>query len=132
MPDADKSPENDVNSRVADLVQHVLLGEAVDEGPSLVFVADDEGRYVAVNKRACDALGYTRAEILGKRVTEVAVADDAPGLYEAMLRDGRASGVTEIRCKDGRQLPLRYHAAQVTVARVPFWVSIGVIDPQDS
>ena len=132
MPDAAKSPENDVNSRVADLVQHVLLGEAVDEGPSLVFVADDEGRYVAVNKRACDALGYTRAEILGKRVTEVAVADDAPGLYEAMLRDGSASGVTEIKCKDGRQLALRYHAAQVKVARVPFWVSIGVIDPQDS
>ena len=132
MPDAEKSPENDVNSRVADLVQHVLLGEAVDEGPSLVFVADDEGRYVAVNKRACEALGYTRAEILGKRVTEVAVSDDAPGLYEAMLEDGSASGVTEIKCKDGRQLPLRYHAAQVKVARVPFWVSIGVIDPQDS
>ena len=71
-------------------------------------------------------------EILGKRVTEVAVADDAPGLYEAMLRDGSASGVTQIRCKDGRLLSLRYHAAEVKVARVPFWVSIGVIDPQDS
>jgi PAS domain S-box-containing protein len=124
-----KPTETEVNSRVSDLVQHVLLGEAIDEGPSLVFVADDEGRYVAVNKRACEALGYTRAEILGKRVTEVAVADDAPGLYEAMLRDGSASGVTQIRCKDGRLLSLRYRAAQVIVARVPFWVSIGAIDP---
>ena len=132
MPDAGEPTEREVNSHVADLVQHVLLGEAVDDGPSLVFVADDQGRYVAVNRRACDELGYTRAEILGKRVTEIAVAEDAPELYQAMLRDGSASGVTQIRCKDGRLLPLRYHAAEVKVARVPFWVSIGVIDPQDS
>ena len=132
MSDAGEPTEREVNSHVADLVQHVLLGEAVDDGPSLVFVADDQGRYVAVNRRACDELGYTRAEILGKRVTEIAVAEDAPELYQAMLRDGSASGVTQIRCKDGRLLPLRYHAAEVKVARVPFWVSIGVIDPQDS
>jgi PAS domain S-box-containing protein len=111
-------------------VQQFLLGQAVDAGPVLIFVADEQGRYAAVNRRACEALGYTRAELLGMRVTDVAVSPEAPELYEAMLRRQHDTGVTPIRCKDGRLLPLRYHAAQVTVAQMAFWVSIGVIEPE--
>ncbi|HVA30290.1 MAG TPA: PAS domain-containing protein [Gaiellaceae bacterium] len=117
-----------LGGRATDQIQHVLLGEAVDVGPALVFVADDDGRYVAVNQRACDALGYTRVEMLARRVTDVAVAPEAPELYEAMLRDRTSSGVTPIRRKDGRLLRLRYNASEVTVAKMTFWVSIGVID----
>ena len=52
----------------------------------LVFVADDEGRYVAVNRHACETLGYSRRHLLGMRVTEAAVAPEAPELDETMLR----------------------------------------------
>jgi PAS domain S-box-containing protein len=109
-------------------VQQFLLGQAVDEGPALIFVADDQGRYAAVNSRVCEALGYTRSELLDMRVTDVAVAPEAPDLYEAMLTRRKATGVTPIRCKDGRLLSLRYSAAQVTVAHMKFWVSIGMIE----
>jgi PAS domain S-box-containing protein len=113
--------------RANDALQHVLLGEAIDNGPVLVFVADDSGRYAAVNARVCETLGYTRAELLGKRVTDVAIAADAPELYAAMLKSGSAAGVTQLRRKDGRLLTFRYDACEVTVARISFWVSTGVV-----
>ena len=109
-------------------VQQFLLGQAVDEGPALIFVADDQGRYAAVNVRVCETLGYTRSELLDMCVTDVAVSPEAPELYEAMLRRRTAGGLTTIRCKDGRLLPFRYEASQVRVAQMEFWVSIGVIE----
>lgn len=114
----------------ADLdLQRTLLGEAIDEAPVLVFVADDEGRYVAVNRHACETLGYSRRDLLGLTVAEVAVAPEAPELYEAMLRDGRHEGTTPIRCSDGRLLTLRYWARAVKVGGVDFWISVGVVEP---
>jgi PAS domain-containing protein len=39
------------------LIQTALLVEAVEAGPALVFVADEQMRYIAVNQFACQALG---------------------------------------------------------------------------
>jgi len=118
-----------VGGRAEASVQQFLLGQAVDDGPALIFVADDQGRYAAVNGRVCETLGYTRTELLDMRVTDIAVSPEAPDLYEAMVRGRTASGVTPIRCKDGRTLSFRYDAAQVRVAHMEFWVSIGVVEP---
>ena len=59
-------------------VQQFLMYEALDEGPSLIFVADEEMKYVAVNQTACRVLGYTREELLTLAVPDVAVAPEAP------------------------------------------------------
>jgi PAS domain S-box-containing protein len=114
----------------ADLeLQRTLLGEAIDEASVLVFVADDEGRYVAVNRQACETLGYSRRDLLGLTVTEVAVAPEAPELYETMLRKGRHEGTTPIRCSDGSLLTFRYWAKAVKVGGVDFWTSVGGVEP---
>ena len=111
-----------------DLIQPGLLGEAVDTGPALVFVADDDGRYVAVNRRACEVLGYEREELLELHVTDVAVAADAPDLYRALRRRGEAAGTTLLRGKDGSLHPYMYRATETTTAGMPFWVSVGFVD----
>jgi PAS domain S-box-containing protein len=114
----------------ADLdLQRTLLGEAIDEAPVLVFVADDEGHYVAVNRQACETLGYSRRDLLGMTVAEVAVAPEAPELYETMLREGHLEGTTPIRCSDGRLLTFRYWAKAVKVSGVDLWTSVGVVEP---
>jgi|tagenome__1003787_1003787.scaffolds.fasta_scaffold20949224_3 PAS domain S-box-containing protein len=114
----------------ADLeLQRTLLGEAIDEAPVLVFVADEEGRYVAVNRRACETLGYSRPDLLGMTVAEVAVAPEAPELYASMIEEGRLEGTTPIRCSDGRILTLRYWAKTVKIGGIDFWISVGVTDP---
>ena len=112
----------------ADLIQPGLLGEAVDAGPALVFVADESGRYVAVNRRACEVLGYEREELLDLRVTEVATAPDASDLYSALLRSGTATGTTILRAKDGSLHRFAYRATETVTAGMPFWVSVGFVE----
>lgn len=110
-------------------VQQSLLAQVIDTAPALLFVADEEMRYVAVNQTACDVLGYTREELLRLRVTDVAVADEAPGLYSEMLQSRAQTGTTAIRAKDGRLLRLRYNARRTQAAGMEYFVSIGFVDP---
>ena len=110
------------------LVQAGLLGDAVDAGPALIFVADDEMRYVAVNQTACDILGYSREELLGMRVTDVATSEDSPDLYEQLMADRRISGRTVIATKAGQLLRFDYRASETTMAAMRFYVSIGFVE----
>jgi len=69
------------------LIQTALLGEAVEAGPALIFVADEQMRYIAVNQFACSALGYTREELLGlyigKGMKLLLAGNDLPMLTNA-------------------------------------------------
>ena len=118
--------DNLANARV----QQLLLAEALDTAPVLVFVADEQMRYVAVNQTACDVLGYTRGELLQLRVTDVAVAPEAGDLYDSMLRTRRQEGSTPIRTKDGRLVPFFYNARGATVAGMQYYVSVGFVEEQ--
>jgi PAS domain S-box-containing protein len=108
-------------------VQRWLLADAVDQGPALIFVADHEMEYVAVNQTACEALGYTREELLSLTVTDVAVAPTASDDFGEMLRERTKRGLTQIRTKDGRLLDFQYRASEVRVAHMPYFVSVGFL-----
>jgi len=109
------------------LIQTALVGEAVDAGPALVFVADEEMRYVAVNQCACDTLGYTREELLQLRVTDVARERTSPTEYDEMLARGGRAGVSILTTKDGRDLTFEYRASQTRVAGLALFVAIGFV-----
>jgi PAS domain S-box-containing protein len=110
------------------LIQTALLGEAVDAGPALVFVADEEMKYLAVSRSACEELGYTREELLKLRVTEVAREQTVPQEYDEMLARGARDGVATLTRKDGSTFTLRYRATKTTVAGLHLFVSIGFAD----
>jgi PAS domain S-box-containing protein len=107
------------------LVQAGLLGEAIDAAPVLVFVADENRRYVAVNRHACTLLGYTREELLALTVEQVARYGEAPGEFSAMVAQGVREGVSVLTRKDGTEFAFRYRASVVTVARMELYVSVG-------
>jgi PAS domain S-box-containing protein len=109
------------------LIQTSLLGEAVDASPALVFVADAEMRYIAVNQTACDVLGYTRDELLGLSVSDIAREPGAPTEFDEMLVRGRRAGVSLLTTKDGRTLEFHYAASKTTVARLDMFVSVGFV-----
>ena len=112
-----------------ELVQKSLVGEALEHGPVAVFVADDDGRYLAVNAYACDLLGYTRSELLGLHVSEVAVDLDPQMNYAEMRRKTSRTGTTRLRHSDGSELEMHYRAAQTTVGGM--LVYIGTCWPAD-
>jgi PAS domain S-box-containing protein len=110
------------------LIQTALLGEAVDAGPALVFVADEDMKYLAVSRSACEELGYTREELLKLRVPDVAREPESPTQYDEMLVRGARDGVSTLTRKDGTTLAFRYRAMKATVAGLQLFVSIGFVD----
>lgn len=50
----------------------------IDYSPYGVFVADESGRYVEVNKAASDITGYSREELLSMAIKDVVPKDDIP------------------------------------------------------
>jgi PAS domain S-box-containing protein len=109
-------------------IQQFLLHDAVDTAPALVFVVDDRMNYVAVNDRACVALGYSREELLSLRVTDVVVSVDAPTLFERMMNDRSQEGDVELLTKEGKLLPFLYEAAETQIAGMQCWVTVGFVN----
>ena len=109
------------------LIQTALLGEAIESGPALIFVADEDMHYIAVNQFACEALGYTRDELLAMQVSEVAQYAGAPAQYDEMLARGIRHGTAILTRKDGSTVEFFYKAASTTVAGLAFFVAIGFV-----
>jgi PAS domain S-box-containing protein len=107
-----------------DLIQQNLLGDAIDDGPVAIFVADENHRYLAVNVYACELLGYAREELLELRVTDVAVNAGAADDYDEMMRTGSHVGLTILRRKDGVELPMNFRASQATVGGMAVYVGV--------
>jgi PAS domain S-box-containing protein len=112
------------------ILHQALIGEAVDHSPLLAFVADENMRYVAVSKRVCDVLGYTREELLKLRVTDVASESTASAEYAELVAAGFRSGTATLRTKGGRSLNFAYVASEATIAGLPFYISFGAVDPE--
>jgi PAS domain S-box-containing protein len=110
------------------LVQASLIGEAIDHGPALVFVADDEMRYVAVNQHAADVLGYSRQELLGLLVSDVVPEPDVARRFAEFVARASGSGLATIRRKDGSDVGMRWAAKQTTVAGLTLYVAVGFVD----
>jgi PAS domain S-box-containing protein len=107
------------------LIQTSLLGDAIENGPTAVFVADEHGKYVAVNQAACTMLGYTREELLGLRVVDVARYTEAREEWSEMRQAGTRVGTSSLTRKDGTIVEFSYVAGATTVAGMPVFVSVG-------
>ena len=107
------------------LIQAPLLGDAIENGPVAVFVADERGRYVAVNQAACVMLGYTREELLSLRVADVAQYDAASKEWSDMRQAGTRVGTSTLTRKDGTSVEFSYVAGETVVAGMPVFVSVG-------
>ena len=107
------------------LIQTSLLGEAVENGPVAVFVADEHGKYVAVNQAACLLLGYRREELLSLRVVDVARYEDAGEEWDEMRKSGTRIGTSRLTRKDDEIVEFSYIAGATTVAGMPVFVSAG-------
>jgi PAS domain S-box-containing protein len=111
-------------------IQQFLLYDAVDRSPALVFVADDELQYLAVNSTACRVLGFARDELLGMRVSDVVVTTDTPTFLDGLINEHTQRGDAELRAKDGTLLPYVYETSEVQTATGRSWVSVGFVGPR--
>ena len=107
------------------LIQTSLLGEAIENGPAAVFVADEYGKYIAVNQAACLLVGYTRHELLALRVRDVARYSEAAEEWDELRGSGTKIGRSVLTRKDGTAIEFSYVAGATTIAGMPVFVSVG-------
>src|SRR5262249_26490672 len=78
---------------------------------------DSTGKFILVNRRFCDIVGYTEAELLEMRVSEITHPDDWPNnaeLYRRLLENGESFFIEKrYRRKDGSVIWGNVHASPV-------------------
>lgn len=82
-----------------------------------IFLSDLEGRFIEVNKRACESLGYSRDELLAMRFSDIKtpryrhiVAEN----IKIILEEGKCTYESEHLTKSGELLPVEMKSRIVT------------------
>ncbi|UUX93107.1 PAS domain S-box protein [Methanoplanus endosymbiosus] len=81
----------------------------IDRSPEGIFVADEQGRYVEVNKAACEMLGYTEDELLTMSIPELVIkeeSDKALEYFEKLKERHQYINEINLRRKDNSACPV--------------------------
>ncbi|MFP4476040.1 MAG: PAS domain S-box protein [Desulfatibacillaceae bacterium] len=93
-------------ARKTDARFRAVFEQAMDS----IFIHDDQGRIVDVNKKACKSLGYSREELLGLSVRDIDPHAEDRGdmevLWGALARHFQATFEAVHRKKDGSLVPV--------------------------
>ena len=78
-----------------------------------IFISDKQGRYVEVNRRGCQMLGYTREEMLDLSMEDLILDEEQardPLRLDELLAGKFPLKRRHLRCKDGRLLTVEISA----------------------
>lgn len=82
------------------------------EGAYVAFVSSDR-RYVAVTDGVCQLLGYSRQELLTKKIDDLTAPELKPAVpdtFQQYVQQGHLHGEFTLVGKDGRHVPILYEA----------------------
>ena len=92
----------------------------VDHAPYGVFVSDENGRYLEVNKAAAELTGYAPEELVHRCIPDVLAPEShdwGRRHFACAVSTGRASGNGVFLRKDGTSFPARVDAVRLTATR---------------
>lgn len=104
-------------------IQAELISEALGSASVGFLVWDEHRRYIAANGAACEILGTTLEELLGREVGGQ-TAEGAEAVDEA-LRAGFTSGTAMVQRFDGREpIEVFYATFTTKTAGMPFMATV--------
>lgn len=113
------------------VVLETLLLEAIEAAGMAICVYDEHGRYVTVNRAACDILGYTREELL---THDIADFTEGGINRKVLLSDEHREGARLVTRKDGSTVPCAFVVTPTRVANLPYflavWWTLDADDPR--
>jgi two-component system, cell cycle sensor histidine kinase and response regulator CckA len=98
---------------VAAAGDHRRLQAFFDHALDGILIAGDDGRYVDANRAACEILGYTREELLGRTPWQLAPEPnhaEAHAQWRDFIAQGEMRGMFQIRRGDGAIRDLSFSA----------------------
>jgi PAS domain S-box-containing protein len=101
--------------------QQEIYRNLFEQAADGIFVSDPSGRYLDVNPRGCEMLGFTREEILSKTIRDLVTPDDlaATPLKLDQLRAGKTViSERNLICKDGSLLPVEISGRMLSDGRL--------------
>jgi PAS domain S-box-containing protein len=81
-----------------------------------IFFGDREGRFIGVNSQACDLVGYSREELLGKRMDELFPPQElqrAPLRYDLLNAGMTVTTERQVQRKDGSCLSVEMRSKRM-------------------
>lgn len=100
---------------------HALL---FDRYADAVLVTDADGRYVEANLAATTLLGYSRAELLEMRVSDIVPSERTEAEFARFASEGYWRGEVEMRRKDGSIVTVESRATTAETAEGVWGVAI--------
>ncbi|MCZ8523261.1 MULTISPECIES: sensor domain-containing protein [Paenibacillus] len=97
-----------------------LFRKLVDQAADSFFLTDGSGRFIDVNRQACDSLGYSEEELLSMQAEQISSlpASEFLRLHQRVIAEGTLHYEDELVRKDGSRLPMD--------------IQLGVVDVGDS
>ena len=100
------------NRRESNWESERLIGGAIEAAPIAFSVMAEDGSYLAANRAASRFSGYTRAELLGLRSTDLSADPErTSAAIEEAFRTGSGAGVRKLRRADGSIFRVQYRLA---------------------
>jgi PAS domain S-box-containing protein len=119
--DDDSVPPPANGTPTPEIVLESLLGDGAEHASLGLFVYDDDGRYVAVNRYAAELLGYDRGELLQHDIADFT----AGGIDRSvLLHRERREGVRLVHRKDGTTVPVAFVVSPTEVASLGFYLAV--------
>ncbi|MGA3141597.1 MAG: PAS domain S-box protein [Verrucomicrobiota bacterium] len=97
---------------------HAMLEQAADA----VFMHDETGRILDVNRKACQSLGYSREELLSKSIGDIdpeAIRAGKHELWDKILAGEHFTFESHQMCKNGSVIPVEVSLGSVRLPRGP-------------
>jgi PAS domain S-box-containing protein len=115
---------NELTDRTAppDVVLQSLLGDGAEHAEIGLFIYDDDGKYVAINRYGADLLGYDRSELLAHDVGDFTEGGIDRNI---LLRQERREGVRIVTRKDGTRETVAFVVTPTQVGS--FWFYLAVV-----
>jgi PAS domain S-box-containing protein len=110
-----------MDERPPEIVLASLLGDGAEHAEVGIFIYDDRGRYVSVNRCGAELLGYDRSELLAHDVGDFTDG----GIDRSVLtKPERREGIRVIRRKDGTQKVCAFVVSQTRVAGLAYHLAV--------
>ena len=114
------------------IASQLLAGSRARVSKSVALIlADDAGRYVAVNDRVAELTGYDPHELTTMSVADLTPDENEPvrpRLWSRFIEVGTQEGVYLLKRRDGLAIPMRY----VAVANIAPGLHLSALAPTDT